>query len=714
MKKFIPLFILMFLILGVMPAQAAPVSEYGYRIPVEITMTGDYVGATPELFCIDAGFTVQLKQLGYVRAVDGTLQDVRLDNTGGTDIYKSNDSDCVWFSVSNLADGITETYSMYVSQPTQTRDGYIWVNDAETSGVFTVPDSASRDVTSNLTFQLDQVSLGALGPSGAAASGGVETLAGGYLIHTFNSTGTFTVTAPGIVNYLIVGGGGSGGGVGTANGSGGGGGAGAVLQGTFLITAGTYPAVVGAGGPGGYQARGQNGGASSINAISAIGGGGGAATNPISGFALTGASGGGGSSTAAICAGAAGTGGLGYAGGNGTCWGNSSAGGGGGSGSVGLNFMVPTGGGGTTVVPPDGSITIAGGGGGGFDVGYPGLGQAGGGNGAQHNNGGSATPNTGSGGGGASKTSGPAGFTGGSGGSGLIKIWYEATSCVVCKAGAYGFYVGASGITGSISIAGAETSVTYPTPVVDTPYDLRVTYDGANVELYVDDISIGTAAAVGAVDTNANGITADTDLSISRLAVGNTSVATPTWVADLNMEADNLNQTQAGSAGNAWEFIYDVIDNTGNINNGSWSFTADQTGFSYALDPLQVLTPLPTLLSSQILVNQIGQLPDFLSSNSAVGFPGITSVTNAITTVCAPSCDDSVTDAMWLLLLGLIGLALGAVVVRATGFAGLGVFIAAAWVGIGWPMGLYPMWIAVLGCMALLGMTASMAMVQRK
>ena len=67
-------------------------------------------------------------------------------------------------------------------------------------------------------------------PRSDFATGGTITEGGGYRIHTFTSSGTFTVTRGGNVEYLVVGGGG----VGSANGgnpgfggSGGGGAAGA-------------------------------------------------------------------------------------------------------------------------------------------------------------------------------------------------------------------------------------------------------------------------------------------------------------------------------------------------------------------------------------------------------------------------------------------------------------------------------------------------------
>jgi hypothetical protein len=77
-----------------------------------------------------------------------------------------------------------------------------------------------------------------------AATGGTITTSGGYNIHTFTSSGTFSVTAGTIqVEYLIVAGGGGGG-----SDAGGGGGAGGMRTGTQTVTEQDYSITVGGGG----------------------------------------------------------------------------------------------------------------------------------------------------------------------------------------------------------------------------------------------------------------------------------------------------------------------------------------------------------------------------------------------------------------------------------------------------------------------------------
>jgi len=174
----------------------------------------------------------------------------------------------------------------------------------------------------------------------SATSDGTVTSASGYTIHTFTSSGTFTMIAGGDVEYLIVAGGGGGGGN-----VAGGGGAGGMLTGPLYLNAGSYTITRGGGGAGsssgsGPGVLGNDGSDSSIAPtvgsalIVAYGGGGGGNGD---GSGRDGGSGGGAAASSAT-AGAAGSGtsGQGNNGGSGTSnAGNYCAGGGGGAGGVG-------------------------------------------------------------------------------------------------------------------------------------------------------------------------------------------------------------------------------------------------------------------------------------------------------------------------------------------------------------------------------------------
>ena len=268
----------------------------------------------------------------------------------------------------------------------------------------------------------------------AAPSGGTKTTAGGYTYHTFNSNGNFVNTLSSLsVEFLLV--------------------AGGAIDGTATLSAATYAIQIGGGGSGGKRVQGPEGtqgGDSTFNSNTAIGGGRGV---DYGGTAHPGGVGTGGDIPNAFSGGSgagafrggnpgAGTAGQGNAGGYGGSYNNGSAqaaggGGGGGKGSVGGNGNSSGvgGNGGSGINWKSLGTFYAGGGGGGGDTsnsqtGTAGSGTHGGGNGTnggtQSNNSNHATANRGGGGG---ATGGNVGsnvfYQGSNGGSGICIIRYQ-------------------------------------------------------------------------------------------------------------------------------------------------------------------------------------------------------------------------------------------------------------------------------------------------
>lgn len=257
-----------------------------------------------------------------------------------------------------------------------------------------------------------------------AAVGGTETTYSIYKVHTFTSSGSFTVTS-GTKNadYIIVAGGGGGGSDG-----GGGGGGGGVITGTATLSTGTYSVVVGGGGTQGTGngVAGTNGGDSSFNSQTAIGGGQGGSWSRS--LADNGGSGGGAGAQdgANRGLGTAGQGNNGGTGGSGSSYGS---GGGGGAGAVGGNGSGNTpgaGGAGEANDYLDGTTDYYAGGGGGAArtavwTGPSSGGIGGGGRGGLNNaHGENGTAGLGGGGGGGQENN----YNGGNGGSGIVIIRY--------------------------------------------------------------------------------------------------------------------------------------------------------------------------------------------------------------------------------------------------------------------------------------------------
>ena len=280
-------------------------------------------------------------------------------------------------------------------------------------------------------------------------TGGTQTIDASNTVHKFTSSGFFTPSFTGNVEYMIIAGGGGGG---YGGGSGGGGGAGGFLYSSNYPVAATANVRVIVGGGGGPQPlsgyAGYNGTNSSIgidgvpssNVEASGGGGGGGGPNDTPSVGQPGGSGGGGGTRADSTpyGGGSAVSGQGNPGGTGlhVPGAYEGAGGGGGAGGPGGNSSTTTGGAGgigVTYSISGSPVNYAGGGGGGGNSGAPsasvpyGAGIQGPGK--------DASVNRGSGGGGDLNA------RGGSGGSGIIVIRYLTTQNVLGYANTFGYTI---------------------------------------------------------------------------------------------------------------------------------------------------------------------------------------------------------------------------------------------------------------------------------
>ena len=270
------------------------------------------------------------------------------------------------------------------------------------------------------------------------ATGGTITTDGDYKVHTFNSSGTFTVLDEGkeaVVEYLCIAGGGGGGKGNTPNswGSGGAGAGGYLTATDYAVTPQAYTVTIGGGGSGASSdsSAGSKGTDSVFATITSEGGGAGAGGGHPGTAGGDGGSGGGGTRTPQpnFGSGNAGPPRQGYDGGDGTGSGHNSQAGGGGAGEVGDDATPGSATGGLGGDGLASSITGAsvtrGGGGGGTSTPGPAVagGAGGGGTGAVNNStpGTTGTANTGGGGG----AGGGGSIPGSAGGSGVVIIRYQ-------------------------------------------------------------------------------------------------------------------------------------------------------------------------------------------------------------------------------------------------------------------------------------------------
>lgn len=351
-------------------------SGQGARFPT--LSVGDYFYAT----LVDTSNNLEIVKC-TARSTD-VLTVTRAQESTTARAYSAGDRIEIRLTAQTFVDAVNEIGPTQVSDELNTSTGYFDLPSGTTAQRPASPGAGMIRHNTNTGYieYYDTTSSAWIGIGAFAATGGTETTysSGGtnYKVHTFTSSGTFTVSAGAkVIDYLMVAGGGGGGPLG------GGGGGGGVLSGTQTVTTGAYSVVIGAGANGGAPgARGSNGSNTTGFGLTAIGGGGGGAhqTGSTSIAGSSGGSGGGGSDNSGSYGPGSGTSGQGNAGGNGTTnYGdaNRGGGGGGGAGSSGSNRSSNGAGGSGVLNAINGtSLYWAGGGGGG---GYSGSGAGAGG-----------------------------------------------------------------------------------------------------------------------------------------------------------------------------------------------------------------------------------------------------------------------------------------------------------------------------------------------
>jgi len=287
-----------------------------------------------------AGYTRYNTTTGSVEFYDGT-------NWIATNLIPSINS-----ITGTIYAGIASTLTLSLTNATDTVDVKYYEGGtllATDSGVTVTSGSATSTVPSAVYGQTagDTISVSVFNSDGTPSSnsitktvtalpaGGTITTSGSYRIHTFTSSGTFTVPSgfSAASDVLIVAGGG-----GTGYDVGGGGGAGGLLSQSPTLSSGSYSITIGGGGGSGQSgsAQGSDGGNTTAFGFTAIGGGGGGAY-PSNSSGRSGGSGGGGGNTSS--SGGSGTSGQGYGGGSSSSS-SYGAGGGGGAGGAGSNGVV--------------------------------------------------------------------------------------------------------------------------------------------------------------------------------------------------------------------------------------------------------------------------------------------------------------------------------------------------------------------------------------
>lgn len=248
----------------------------------------------------------------------------------------------------------------------------------------------------------------------------------------------------------------------------------------------------------------------------------------------------------------------------------------------------------------------------------------------------------------------------------------ESDACLLCKDNAYELYLNGATLTADVTTAGGVETLTYNEIAVDTPYNVKLTFDdGDDLVLSIDSVQVDSATGLSTtIDTSAATVTIDAwNGWMGRARVGGTDVDSPTYVLDLQFEPTHLTQTDEGDAGDGWTWEGTVEDQSASENDGTYLFVRDMSIWTVDVGPLASNVTLPRVLLS----NELADLVDLPGIATAPGddlFTGDDDFEDIMTS------SGLTTTGTWFLFVTFIVGALGTLAVRMLAWAFVGTLIA--------------------------------------
>lgn len=142
--------------------------------------------------------------------------------------------------------------------------------------------------------------------------------------------------------------------------------------------------------------------------------------------------------------------------------------------------------------------------------------------------------------------------------------------------------------------------------------DVRGTYDGSNIKLYVDDVEEASESLTGNIDTNANNVVVDVDGIIDNVRIGDTSVVTPTWHLDLEFEAGQVDNTT-------------ITDQSASTNDATYSLAGMDAGVTVTVGPIVSTTSYissdPASAAPEVM-GDIGTPTNWMATGTGSTLPG--------------------------------------------------------------------------------------------
>ena len=246
-----------------------------------------------------------------------------------------------------------------------------------------------------------------------------------------------------------------------------------------------------------------------------------------------------------------------------------------------------------------------------------------------------------------------------------------------------------------------DSDISAASLVEDAEVDILSSYDGTTHVLKVDGTTVATDTFSQALLTTSTDVLLD-ELTgtVGQTRVGGTSVSSPVYVLDLDYEADNVTQTQAGTSGNGWTWLGTIEDQSASNNDGTYTFERDIERLTEEIGSPILTTSISFVTVDQVLLDVVGDVDTLLSglSSSASSNLPFESQINA-----AADAAGLARSAMWILWVSAFALFFAALTMRFLKLPVMALLVYFLVFFVGILANLYPNWVGLVVGVGLLG-----------
>ena len=170
---------------------------------------------------------------------------------------------------------------------------------------------------------------------------------------------------------------------------------------------------------------------------------------------------------------------------------------------------------------------------------------------------------------------------------------------------------GSNEVFARVYTSSTSTSTVAFSPIApDTEYNFKLTFSNPDLRLYVNGALESATTTASTLATSADAVIIGKGIigGITDVDIGHTDLDSPSWALQMGFDPALIGETQAGNAGNGWEWRGTVQDLSEEQNDGTYYLTADITDLTVQTSGLIVVADLATT-TDRTIASRVPTLP---------------------------------------------------------------------------------------------------------